>query len=658
VTNAAVRGFVLCLAGWLAPLVLAGEDGLSNQLKDHPSPYLAMHGSDPVHWQLWSAATLRKAVAFNRPLFISSGYFSCHWCHVMQRESYQDPKLAALLNTYFVPVKIDRELNPALDAYLIEFVELTRGQAGWPLNVLLTPDGYPLLGATYLPPDQFYRLLDRLRRQWAQNEAGLRKMARDALQEWRQAGAVVAETAPSAGSLVTKLLAETRQLADELAGGFGQQAKFPMVSQLRALLYLRRQGKAGELDDFIRLTLDRMAGQGMHDNLGGGFFRYVTDPAWQTPHYEKMLYDNAQLAILYLEAADLYQSARYRAVGLDTVNFMLQEMLTDEGAFIGSFSAVDSRGREGFYYLWPDAELSQPLTATEFQAVQVAWVGEHHPDSEYGHLLRWQAEPQTLATKLGWPREKLDRMLAAARRKLLAARARRELLADTKVLAAWNGLALSALARAYVASGDKTYALAARRLASYLTTRLWNGRQLLRARDGEQTLAEAVLEDYALVAQGLWDWNRVAPQASPLVRVLVPKLVRLAWQRYFKDGRWQQSDAPLIPMLNGKLALDDGPLPSASAVLSHLSMETPDLTSDMAIQEQLMRHLQQVRGGLSDAIFWYASYVELLADNRSAVAHPRAVSQRQSDFFSRQLFGKVSTGDFRSIDAGALEVRL
>ncbi len=625
--RAAFRGLLLCLTGWLTPLALAGEDGLANQIRNHPSPYLAMHGSDPVHWQLWSAATLRKAAALNRPLFISSGYFSCHWCHVMQRESYQDPKLAELLNTYFVPVKIDRELNPALDAHLIEFVELTRGQAGWPLNVFLTPDGYPLLGTTYLPPDQFYLLLDRMQRQWAQNESGLRQTARAALQEWRQLG----ETAPDAGqpavSVAAKLLAETAQLGDELAGGFGQQAKFPMAAQLRALLRLRQQGKARELDEFIRVTLDRMAWQGMHDNLGGGFFRYVTDPAWQTPHYEKMLYDNAQLGVLYLEAADVYQSARYRALGLDTVNFMLRKMSTDEGAFIGSFSAVDSLGREGFYYLWPDEELKQLLTAAEFKVVRTVWLGEHRPDSDYGYLLRWQGEPSELAGKLGWSEEKLDQVLAEARQKLLAARERRELLADNKVLAGWNGLVLSALARAYAASGDKTYAIGASRLATYLSTRLWNGDQLLRARDGDQALGEATLEDYALVAQGLSDWNRVAPEASQLSALLVQKLARLAWQRYFKDGRWQQSDAPLIPMLDGKWALDDGPLPSPTAVISRLTEQTPALAGDKGIQQQLAKHLQQVRSRLSDGIFWYASYVELLADNESAVAHPRAVGQ-------------------------------
>lgn len=622
-----VCGFLVCLAGWLAAPVLAGDDVLVNQLKDHPSPYLAMHGDDPVHWQLWNGATLRKAVALNRPVFVSSGYFSCHWCHVMQRESYRDPGLAGFLNTHFIPVKIDRELNPSLDAHLIEFVERTRGQAGWPLNVFLTPDGYPLLGVTYLPPGQFEQLLNGLQQQWARNETSLRELAHAAWQEWRQAGEAGVDDATLAAPVIPGLLTEADRLGDELAGGFGQQAKFPMVSQLRALMYLQRRGDADEMNDFIRLTLDRMADLGLHDNLGGGFFRYVTDPTWQVPHYEKMLYDNAQLAALYLEAAELYSSAHYRAVGLATVDFMLREMATNEGAFIGSFSAVDSDGREGFYYLWSDSELRQLLTAAEFAAVRVAWLGEHQADSEYGHLLRWQADPPALAAKLDWPQDRLDRVLATAQQKLLAARAQRELLPDDKVLAAWNGLALSALARAYASSGDKRYAVAATRLATYLTTQLWDGTRLLRARDGARTLADATLEDYALVAQGLQDWSEVNVSASPAARALVPQLVRLAWRRYFSNERWQQSDVSLIPMLDGKLALDDSSLPSATAVISRLSATVPELVKDREVQRQLATHLQQVRAHLSGAIFWYASYVELLASAPLPVAQPRAVQQ-------------------------------
>jgi uncharacterized protein YyaL (SSP411 family) len=608
------------LAGFFAAALCslalaAAPDGLINRLGDHPSPYLAMHGDDPVHWQQWNAATLRMARDLGRPIFISSGYFSCHWCHVMQRESFRDPEVAAFLNRYFVPVKIDRELDPALDAHLIEFVERMRGHSGWPLNVFLTPDGYPLLGLTYVPRDRFRLLLDQFRQQWQQDAAQLSLAARDAMAQWRRSGDSVAQAPVPGESVAARFVEQAERLADELGGGFGQQNKFPMVPQLRALLLLRNQGKAAHLDEFIRLTLDRMAGQGLHDNLEGGFFRYVIDPAWQVPHYEKMLYDNAQLALLYLEAAALYRSADYRATGLGTVDFMLREMWSDRGGLISSFSAVDSQGREGFYYLWSAGELEQLLSPAEYAAVRDTWLGPHPADTEYGYLPRRQADRETVAAGLGWSIDTLDKVLSAAQQKMLSARSRRERLADGKILAAWNGLALSALARAFLVSGDPVYSRRAVQLSDYLGDRLRDGNRLLRARDGDAATAAATLEDYALVAQGLWDWSEAAGQAQAArLRSIAGDLLRQAWQRYFRNGRWRLDDAPLVPMLDGKLALDDGSLPSASAVISRLSMQHPALLRDAAVQKQLADHLDQVRSRLGEAIFWYAGYVELLPD--------------------------------------------
>jgi uncharacterized protein YyaL (SSP411 family) len=582
-------------------------------MPNHPAPYLAMHGDDPVQWQLWGTDALEQAKRLNRPLFISIGYFSCHWCHVMQRESYHNAAIARLLNRYFIPVKVDRELNPALDAHLIEFVELTRGQAGWPLNVFLTPDGYPMLGVTYVPPERFNILLQRLQQRWNEDETELRKAARSALQEWRSLGERGDRHKPVSGSITGKMLAQAVRNGDELSGGFGQQNKFPMVSGLSALMFLEQQGGEDVPADFIRLTLDNMSEQGLHDNLGGGFFRYTTNPDWRTPHYEKMLYDNAQLAVLYLNAADQYEEGRYGAVGIETVDFMIREMSHPEGGYISSFSAVDNLGREGFYYLWSKQQLAELLDEEELKAVRVAWFEENVPESEFGHLPRWQDDIKALARELRWSPDKLRGVLLDARKKLLASRSGRRLPADDKVLAAWNGLALSALAAAYQVTGDAVYAERAEQLAEYLVDTLWNGQQLFRASDGDKLLVDASLEDYALVAQGLWDWSQQKPNGWQAMQLTVEKLVRIAWQRYYIDGRWRNSDAPLIPMLEGSLAMQDGSLPSATAVISRISGEHPVLIADKRIQQQLLQHLQLVDERLGDSIFWYASYVELLA---------------------------------------------
>ncbi len=598
--------FVLLLSSMLT----AGGAELQNQLADNPSPYLAMHGEDPVHWQTWSRETLQKARELNRPLLVSIGYFSCHWCHVMQRESYRDPALAKVLNEYFIPVKVDRELDPALDAHLIEFVQLTQGRAGWPLNVFLTPEGYPLVGMTYVPRDRFAGILEALHQRWAKQPEELRQAARNGLDEWRRLRKAKAGKKPVNTSAIHNMMVEAQQLGDELDGGFGQQNKFPMAAQLRTLLWIRSTDDRHSLDDFLTVTLNRMAGQGMHDQVGGGFFRYSTDPGWQIPHYEKMLYDNAQLVVLYLEAAAQFDAQQYRNTALDTLDFMLREMQRDDGCFIGSFSAVDAQGREGFYYQWKADELKKLLDAEQLAAVRAAWFNTAPADSEYGRLPRWQGTPAEIAVQLGWKENRLEQVLAAARQKLQAARQQRSLLPDTKGLAAWNGLALSALAAGYAATDDRRYRQAGEQLTACIIEGLWDGSRLVRAREDEQVLAAATLEDYALVAQGLYDWNRqVGDQA---LQVAAEAMVRLAWKRYYRNQRWLQSDTPLIPMLDGRIALDDSPLPSATAALSALGLQLDGLKGDQTLHEHIQAHLDQVRALLGDSVFWYAGYVPLL----------------------------------------------
>ena len=615
-----LRVWIACLA-LLAPLAFAAPPPFENRLADHPSPYLAMHGHDPVRWQPWGAEAVDLARKLNRPLFISSGYFSCHWCHVMQRESYQDPLVAKILNTWFVPVKVDRELDPALDAHLIEFVELTRGRAGWPLNVFLTPEGYPIVGFTYLKREAFVALLNQVRDRWRDEPDELRRVAAAALEEWRAMRDPGDPPQAPRVPMAPKLVEQASRLMDEMDGGFGQQNKFPMVPQLRALI--RARGKlddSARLDDFLRLTLDRMASQGLHDLLGGGFFRYTVDPGWRTPHYEKMLYDNAQMVSLYLQAAAAFNAPRYRVTALETLDFMLRDMWRGDH-FIASFSAVDAQGREGAYYLWNDEELKKLLTPEQLKLARLAWFDDAPPESPLGRLPRWRADLDTLATRSGVPPRTLRDTLETARKRLEQARRARSLPADHKGLAAWNGLALSALADAAISGQGRRYREPGARLAAWLATRLWDGEKLVRARDGERALAEGSLEDYALVAKGLSDWGHATGDRAAMK--LAATLVRQAWKRFYRNGRWMEADKPLIPMLDGKLALDDGHLPSASAVAVAVARTLEGVRGDKRLAGQVDAHLDEVRARLTDSIFWYASYVEWL-DRQLALAVPHA----------------------------------
>lgn len=361
----------------------------NNDLAGHPSPYLNMHAQDPVHWRTWNRSAVSEAQGQDKPLFVSVGYFACHWCHVMQRESYQNTNIAEILNESFIPVKVDRELDPALDSYLIKFVQRTRGYAGWPLNVVLTPSGHPLIGMTSSPPEDLQNMLKDIRQRWHADKEALKSTAAKAAQLLAkgQPKALTFNLTPdTVATYKARFVRQAFRLADELVGGFGTAVKFPSVPQLRTLLFIHQREPSSRIAEFLRLTLRKMSSLGLRDQLGGGFFRYVTDPGWQVPHFEKMLYDNALLAALYLDTATVLDEPRFEAVARNTLDFMLEEMRNDAGAFIASLSAVDSHGVDGGYYLWDEQTLKRVLSPPEVAVATRAWRLDGVPILDAGHL--------------------------------------------------------------------------------------------------------------------------------------------------------------------------------------------------------------------------------------------------------------------------------
>ncbi|MGA7983342.1 MAG: DUF255 domain-containing protein [Chromatiaceae bacterium] len=555
---------------------IGGRSASANALAGSPSPYLAMHGEDPVDWRPWGPEVFEQARAQNKPIFVSSGYFACHWCHVMQRESYRNPAIAALLNRHFIPVKVDRELRPALDTFLIGFVERTAGQAGWPLNVFLTPEGYPLIGLTYSPPTQFEALLQRVAKLWAEERADLKALARRAAQERIREPGGGGPNLPDSYSparLAGALKRQSLQLGDRLTGGFGHQSRFPMAPNLMALLALQARTPDPELEELLRLTLDSMMRFGLRDHLGGGFFRYTVDPAWHSPHFEKMLYSQALLATLYLRGADVLQRPTYRDVARETLDFMLRDMQGRDGGFIASLSAVDDKGIEGGYYLWDPAELTRLLDPDQRRLLIRVWGLDGPSPHEAGSLPIPVLTPEQAAVELRLIPEEGERLAAQARVVLLAARDRRRLPRDDKQLAGWNGLALSALAVGSQRLGNDSYRNAASRLRDYLAQSLWDGERLHRARSDRGWIGEATLGDYAYVAQGLRDWGRVSGSQADLD--LSRLLVRCAWELFYDRG-WRLSADSLLPAIPAEPAIPDSPLPSPAAVILALSLETGD----------------------------------------------------------------------------------
>jgi uncharacterized protein YyaL (SSP411 family) len=602
---------ILVLLG-IHGLVLA-EHGVNPVLANDASPYLQLHAGDPVHWRRWDSAAVDEARSSGRLLFISVGYFSCHWCHVMRRESFSDPGIARMLNSAFIPVKIDRELEPALDEHLNSFVQATRGYSGWPLNVFLTPEGYPLVGGVYLPQEQFQTLLTRVTQAWQQDRETLEKAAADA------AGSLFSnDKEPVALTLdrdhVEPILAnfvkQSHDIADELGGGFGFTSKFPSVPQLRTLLLAESLTPDPKLRGFLVRTLQQMADKGLRDHIGGGFFRYTTDPKWLTPHLENMLYDNALLADLYLQAADILQTPAFVQVAYDTLDFMLAEMWRD-GAFAASLSSVDDKDVEGGYYLWDDATLERVLDDDERRAARLAWQLAGTPPFEQGYLPIAGTDRGMIAAQLTIDSEQLDGLLASAGDKLRAERRARTLPKDTKQLTAWNGIALGALARAAATPGGTRYLAAARQLRDVIATELWTGSTLLRARGIGGDRGQGSLQDYAYATEGLIALARTTRSAADYA--LLREILIDAWQRFHTERGWRSTSDPLIPMLPPSPAMSDGPTPSPSATILAVTLETAALLKDDRLREQAETAMGRSGPVLSEQPFFYASHVAVLA---------------------------------------------
>ncbi|MDH5659450.1 MAG: DUF255 domain-containing protein [Gammaproteobacteria bacterium] len=590
---------------------------LINKLKKHASPYLAMHGTDPVAWQEWNKESVNRAKKEGKLIYVSSGYFSCHWCHVMQQESYKNKQVAKILNTHFVPIKVDREIHSALDSHLIEFVERTQGRAGWPLNVFITPEGYPLVGMTYVPTNNFITILKNLDDKWKKDKEELKQIARSATEELSVVNKELNENFKTGSGVnyLNKFLLQAMDMADNMAGGFGEQNKFPSYPQLSVMLKAYKASPDDELKQFLVLTLNKMASQGLYDQLDGGFFRYVVDPVWQIPHFEKMLYDNALLASLYIEAAIIFNNKNYENIAKNTLDYLLNVFRSPQGAYIASLSAVDNKGVEGGYYLWPRDELVKILTKKEIQAAELIWQLEGAEDLEGGHHLveamSVNDAEQMLKTK------KTKKYFNSAKQKMLTNRNKRKIPRDDKLLAAWNGLALSAFSKAAKYFNSRIYAKAAEDIKDYIYQILWVNKGLVRAVKKEKILGAGGLEDYAYVAQGVYDWLEYSNTKKD--RFWLQELVHQAWKRFHSKKGWLLAEDMLLKYGQGAAVIADGVLPSPSAVLINLSLKVAEKNKDNVLKKKSLKALNVGHADLVSQPFWYASQIVTLFDYQNSI---------------------------------------
>lgn len=473
---------------------------MPNHLSNSLSPYLLQHAQNPVNWFPWGEQALAKARAEQKPIFLSIGYSACHWCHVMERESFETEAVAEVLNAHFVSIKVDREERPDLDDLYMDAVQTLTGRGGWPMSVWLTPDLEPFYGGTYFPPETrggmpgFIPLLKRIAELWRDQRGELVAQAGELAAELKRQASVEAGRDLPGDDLLDLALDQLRRGFDARWGGFGPAPKFPQQMAIELILL---QGTAAD-QAMARRTLDAMWEGGMYDHLGGGFARYSVDGQWLIPHFEKMLYDNAQLACCYLAAFQATGEPRFAQVARGTLDYLLRDLQDPEGGFHSSEDA-DSEGEEGTFYAFTPEDVREALgevDGTRFCAAYgITEAGNFEPGKSVIHRFSCTREASLSESEDHVLRERLrlwrDRRVRPGK--------------DDKVLAAWNGLALSALTRGFQVLGEPRYLVAAQACAGFLHRELWQEGRLLRVWRRGQAHTPGFLEDDAAVVEGLVD---------------------------------------------------------------------------------------------------------------------------------------------------------
>ncbi|WP_340123370.1 DUF255 domain-containing protein [Methylobacter svalbardensis] len=566
----------------------------TNRLIDSSSPYLLQHAHNPVDWYPWGEEAFAKARTENKPILLSIGYSTCYWCHVMEREIFENPEIAKLMNESIVSIKIDREQRPDVDELYMMATQMMTHSGGWPNNVFVTPDLKPFYAGTYFPPADFTSLIEQIHYVWMQDQVALKAQAE------RLASAIIqikqqennAQSSSLPGSrLVEALISHFSDYYDNRLGGFYQAPKFPNEDALLFLLEAYRLTNNNTCLEMARGTLEKMAAGGIHDHVGGGFHRYATDAQWRIPHFEKMLYNQALLGRAYTELYALSDKPDDRAVAEGIFDFTLRQMTDKDGGF---YSALDAEtdAVEGAYYAWTDAELYVALDADS-----CAWLVQHYGLAEIpkipghkhedGRVLYLNQPLSGSAIEKGLSYEDTVNKQQAVMTALREARDKRKLPhLDNKIITSWNGLMIDAFARAGQRIGKPEYTDAARRAADFILSNLrkQDGALYRTWRDGKAEIA-AYFEDYAFMIQGLVSIYRAAKEDSYLqaAKELAAKAKQLFWDEkhggyYFTDG----SEQLLVRMKNAM----DSAIPSGNAVMAQALLDLYEIIGDAEWKQQ------------------------------------------------------------------------
>jgi hypothetical protein len=557
----------------------------TNRLSRETSPYLLQHAHNPVDWYPWGEEAFQKAQRENKPVLLSIGYSACHWCHVMERESFENEKIAALMNELFVNIKVDREERPDLDEIYMNAVQMLTGRGGWPMTMFLTADGKPFYGGTYFPPADrqgmpgFPRVLLGVAQAYREKPQDVDKSVSQILGALERMSESQETAKPFSSSVIADGAAAVARAYDADNGGLGQAPKFPNAGVYELFLRHYVHSKDSRFLDMVVHTLTKMAQGGIYDHLGGGFHRYSVDAKWVVPHFEKMLYDNAQLLRIYAHAFTIGREPLFKSVIEDTVSYLLREMLHPEGGFYSTQDA-DSEGEEGKFFVWTAGEITRVLGEEDGEIFcRMYDVGE--PGNFEGKSILHPILTVDQASKLfRKERSEIEALVVRAKQKLFAERENRiKPFRDEKVITAWNGLILSGLAEAIKLTQNPAAMDAAQRTVEFIFSRMFRDGFLLHTyKDGQAKLL-GYLDDYAFLAVGMLDLYEASFERSYLERAiqLGDIIQREFWDE--KNGGFFYTGKSQEQLISRAKPVFDASIPSGNAMATQLLLRLHHLTA-------------------------------------------------------------------------------
>jgi uncharacterized protein len=590
----------------------------TNHLINETSPYLLQHAHNPVDWYSWGDEAFQKARSENRPILLSIGYSACHWCHVMERESFEDEKIAALMNDLFVNIKVDREERPDLDEIYMNAVQMLTGRGGWPMTVFLTPEGKPFYGGTYFPPEDRYgvpgfpKILQGVANAYREKPQDVERSVEQILAALQRMSLSTESQQPFSSDIIGQSAEQLAQAYDTDHGGLGKAPKFPNVGVYELFLRHYHHSKGSRFLEMVTHTLTKMAQGGIYDHLGGGFHRYSVDEKWLVPHFEKMLYDNAQLVRIYAQVYCVTGEPLFKQVVDETMNYLMREMLHAAGGFYSTQDA-DSEGEEGKFFVWTEAEISHILGEESSEIFCRIYDVSEEGNFEEKNILHPILTLEQASKFFRRDLKEIESLVSDAKGKLFQEREKRpKPFRDEKILTSWNGLMLSGLAEAIKISPHPSYLEAANRTVDFIFTKMFRDGHLLHTYKSGTGKILGYLDDYAFLAAGLLDLfeatvNRAhLDRASELAEIMLHEFWDDAGGGFFYTGRSHER------LIAQSKPIFDGSIPSGNAVATQVLLRLYHYTGKDDYLKRAERILRAYYNAMENQPFGFAHMLAAL----------------------------------------------